>query len=108
MHSVETQRYAQAMHGVSRLLLRHPLKFRSLGYSVEYLPHELARRDEFPSRKIDPRAIQLTRTDRMPPGAQSGPRAGGLGIGKVFVIIKAAGHAPIIKEFNRPGYQQNV
>ena len=34
------------------------------------------------------------------------PRAGGIGI--VFVVINAAGDAQIIKEFDRPGYQQST
>lgn len=36
----------------------------------------------------------------------SSPRAGGIGI--VFVIINAAGEAQIIKEFDRPGFQQST
>lgn len=36
----------------------------------------------------------------------SSPRAGGIGI--VFVIINDAGDAQVIKEFDRPGYQQST
>ena len=36
----------------------------------------------------------------------SSPRAGGIGI--VFVIISDAGDAQVVKEFDRPGYQQST